>query len=531
MPTQTLQSQQMGVMRQIQRGFNLLRRGMIHDAQALSAQLVDANPNSPQALAFAAEVCRASGDVNGTLDCMKKAVEVDRSPIYKLKLAWLMSEVRQRDLIPELAAQIAEQAAGDGDLLWQVGKLYYHHGFQREAICEFERARALIGAQPGLLYDLAIARFYSGDFEQAERDLNQMLEVAPQAGAALYLRAKLRRQNPDDNHVKDIESRLEVGFDNAFDEGAARYALAKELEDLDEHDRAFVALEAGASKVRSTLSYSISPVIDGFRDICTTFDATEMRASQGGWDETGAIFIVGMPRTGTTLVERLLTQSGKVRAAGELMDFGNLLTEAMQRVITEKPTLTPSQAALQVDFAAVGREYMRGARQMAGGYPLFIDKLPVNFMYCGMLRKALPNAKIIHLVRNPLDSCYAIFKTLFFGAYEFSYDLNELGDYYIEYRRMMDHWHGVLPGFVLDVHYEALVKDTESQARRIYDFCGLDWTANALSVPDSGTVFATASASQVREPVHQRSVASSARHAKQLAPLRAKLISAGILQS
>jgi len=167
---------------------------------------------------------------------------------------------------------------------------------------------------------------------------------------------------------------------------------------------------------------------------------------------------------------------------------------------------------------------------MAGGNAWFIDKMPANYMYCGIIHRALPNARIVHLVRDPLDSCYAIFKTLFFNAYDFSYDLEELAEYYIAYRRIMRHWHDVMPGVILDVRYEDLVTDTEAQARRLYDWCGLEWNPAALSIPDKQTVFATASAAQVREPVHARSVRSSRRHIDRLAPLVERLTAAGIYE-
>ncbi len=448
-----------------------------------------------------------------------------------IKKAWLLSQLRRRDEIPAIAAQIAGLAEGNGKLLWQLGKLYHHHNLQVEAIKQFERALPLVGDHPSLLYDLSIARFFSGDFAGAEHDLDRMLVVAPQAGPAMYLRAVLRRQGAQDNHVGHIEAQLKAGIDRAADEAAALYALAKELEDLGEHQKSFSALEAGARKLRSTLRYDISAVSASLQEIQTTFDIDSMSTPGEGWNEAGAIFIVGMPRTGTTLAERMLLQSGEVKAAGELMDFGSLLTAAMQQKLSKKPGLTPAQAALEIDFAALGREYMQGARQMAGGSPLFIDKLPANYMYCGMIRKALPNAKIIHLVRDPLDSCYAVFKTLFFSAYDFSYDLDELGEYYIAYHRTMRHWHAAMPGGILDVRYEDLVADTEVQARRIYDWCGLEWNADALGVPSEKSVFATASAAQVREPVHRRSVGSAHRHADKLAPLAAKLAAAGVIQS
>ncbi len=515
----------------LEAGVALLRAGRLSDAADRALQLLQTFPDNAKVLMFASEVARANGDLAGAITQVERAIALEPTANHVLAKAWMLSEARRRDEIRSLTLRAATLAGKDGALLLQAGKLLYHHNLHAEAIELYERARQQVGDQPGLLYDIAIARFYSGDFEQAERDLNRMLELDPQAGAAMYLRAKLRRQSEQNNHIGAIFQRLNAGFRNAEDEGAALYALAKELEDLGEHEKSFFAVRTGAKMIRSTFRYDINAVRAGLDDICERFDTNAATTSQEECDEAGAVFIVGMPRSGTTLAERMLVQSGKVKAAGELMDFGTLLTQAVQKVAAVKPGLSLTQAANEVDFAAIGREYMRGARQMAGGSERFIDKLPANYMYCGMIHKALPNAKIIHLSRNPLDSCYAMYKTLFFGAYEFSYDLDELADYYIAYRRVMRHWHETLPGAVLDVCYEDLVATPEVQARRMYAWCGLDWTPEALEIPAKNSVFATASSAQVREPIHSRSVDGARRHAKHLDGLAAKLKAAGVIST
>lgn len=516
------------LLRKISTGNDLLRQGRVAEAVKFGITLVEDHPSQSRAFAFAAEACSVSGDLAAALVWIDQAIQNSDDPQHKIKKAWLLSRSLRRDEIPVLAAQVAAIAGGDGRLLWQVGKLYYHHNFLPEAITQYERALAVVGDNPSWRYDLAIARFYAGQMERAEQDLNKVLEGAPQAGAVIYLRSTLGRQSLEKNHVADIENRLKMGFRKADDEAGALYALAKELEDLGEHEKSFTTLMAGAKKKRSTIQYDGSAFNAMLLEIRQVQDAKAMALPLAGHDQEGAIFIVGMPRTGTTLAERILLQSGKVKDAGELLDFGFHLTRAMQQARVARPDLSQVAATMHMDFAALGREYMQGARQMAGDSPQFIDKLPVNYMYCGLIHKALPKARIIHMVRDPLDSCYAILKTLFFNAYDFSYDLDELAEYYIAYRRMMQHWHEVLPGVILDVRYEELVTDTETQARRIYDWCGLEWNPNALAVPDKGAVFATASAAQVREPVHTRSVNSARKHADGLAPLAAKLAAAGI---
>ena len=518
------------LLQKIASGNELLRRGRIQEAVDLGRQLASSYPDQANAFAFAAEASRVAGDLQAALDWIDQAIACGDNPQHRIKKAWLLSRLLRRDEIPALLAEVVAKAGDDALLLWQLGKLYYHHNYLGEAIALYERALAVAGDRPGWRYDLAIARFYSGDFERAEEDLEKVLAVSPQAGAVIYLRSTLRKQRPDNNHVADLEARLQAGFAKAEDEAGALYALAKELEDLGEHERSFTLLLEGARKKRSSIHYDIADFRTMLREVREVQDSVALAASPAGNEGEGAIFIVGMPRTGTTLAERMLLQSGKVKDAGELLDFGYLLTAEVQQVRKANPSLSPAQATMQVDFASLGRKYMQAARQMAGGNTWFIDKMPANYMYCGLIRMALPAAKIIHLVRDPMDSCFAIFKTLFFNAYDFSYDQEELAEYYILYRQMMKHWHEAMPGAILDVRYEDLVTDTEAQVRRIYEWCGLEWTPEALTVPDKNTVFATASAAQVREPVHARSVGSSRKHAARLGPMAARLAAAGIVE-
>ncbi len=512
---------------QIAQGNELLRQRRFDEAVEWAHGITNAFPTQPQAFAFAAEARRLADDLPGALDAIDRAIALGSDPQHRIKKAWLLSRSYRRDEVPSLAEELSAQAGGNALLLWQIGKLYYHHNLLLEAIAHYERALALVVDHPGWRYDLAVARFYAGEAEPAEDDLRKVLAASPQAGSVIYLRSTLRRQTPERNHVADIEARLRAGFAKDEDEACALYALGKELEDLGEHERSFEALSAGAKKRRGTLNYDASAFYATLDEISEVMDAGAMSAPVAGHGEEGAIFILGMPRTGTTLAERMLLQSGKVKNAGELTDFGFLMTSAVGRVRAVEPGLSPVAASMQLDFAALGREYMRGARQMAGGNPCFIDKMPANYMYCGVIHKALPNARIIHLVRDPLDTCYAIFKTLFFNAYDFSYDQEELAEYYIAYRRLMAHWHEVMPGVILDVRYEDLVTDPEAQSRRIYEWCGLEWSPAVLDVPDKKMVFATASAAQVREPVHARSVHSSRRHVHRLAPLVERLTAAG----
>ncbi|MEE7561172.1 sulfotransferase, partial [Xanthomonas sp. Kuri4-2] len=255
---------------------------------------------------------------------------------------------------------------------------------------------------------------------------------------------------------------------------------------------------AAAAQQRRTLRYDVAAECAQIDALRTAYDAAAMQPGSTAADAQGegAIFIVGMPRTGTTLVERLLVERCGARSAGELLDFGSLLGHATAQQRARHPGQSAAQASRDIDFAALGREYLRGAREAAGGAALFIDKMPINYLYCGLIRKALPRARILHLVRDPLDTCYAVYKTLFYNAYPFSYDLDELAQYYLAYHALMRHWHAVMPGGVLDIQYEALVADPEGQWQRLLQWSGLE--PRAADAAAARVAFVTASAAQVR---------------------------------
>jgi len=309
--------------------------------------------------------------------------------------------------------------------------------------------------------------------------------------------------------------------------------LSKELEDIGEYNESFAALSEGNRIKRSTLAYDVRNDLDGMQKVMAHYSREALAQAAPGEPAAGPIFIVGMPRTGTTLVERILGSHADVVSLGELVDFPAEMTALAERVYVSTASTEPDflRASLQMDFAELGRNYLKAVQPLAAGRRHFVDKLPFNFRYCGLIHQALPNAKIVHLTRDPLDTCYAVYKTLFINAYHYSYQLDELAQFYIAYRQTMAHWHAVMPGVICDVSYEDLVADPPAQCRRLLEWCGLPWQDDVLDFHRSRVASTTASTAQVRRPIYTSSVKKWRNFESQLQPVVRRLAAAGLVDA
>jgi hypothetical protein len=269
------------------------------------------------------------------------------------------------------------------------------------------------------------------------------------------------------------------------------------------------------------------------RAIIEAFDARRLApAGRGGAGDGAPIFIVGLPRSGTTLVDRILSSHSQVQSLGEINDLSYALIAQAQRPEDEErgppDRLELIRRSAQLDFAALGSDYLRRVAGYPRDKPRFIDKTPWNFLYLGLIALALPQARIIHLRREPMDSCLALYKTLFRSGSPYSYDLGDLARYYLAYHRLMEHWRRALPGRVLEVDYERLVQSQESATRELLEGCGLAFEPQCLEFHRNSAPAATASAVQVREPIHARSVGIWKDYARWLVPLAAALREGGV---
>jgi len=510
-------------------GVQLLNAQRLDDAERLAAVLLGRFPGHPLAHLFAADTADARGDRTAALAYLESLTP---NPPYdaqiEVRKAQLLFALRRRAQARSAASAAARGRDPDPAQCRSLAQILSDCQDPEGARLLLLEALRRFSNQPQLLADLARAEFHVNRVDDAERHLAALLEIEPFHPGALHLRSTLRTQTPERNHVADLEQRLQAEPRRLNLVVAASFALAKEYEDLERYRESFAALSRGAKAYRSVLTYDSRSELAAHAAIRAKFTAQTLASIGPGYVDDGPIFIVGMPRTGTTLVERILTSHSEVQAVGELTDFPLLMTEMVdERLSTDAPDELDVDASLRLDFRELGRRYIESARQLAGGRRYFVDKLPYNFLYCGYILAALPNAKIIHLRRDPLDTCYAVYKTLFFNAYSYSYDLDELAEYYVGYLAHMDHWHRVLPGRILDVTYEEFVRDPEPQARRVLDWCGLPWQASVLDFHAQQRPSMTASAMQVRRPIYTHSIGAWRHVEFGLAAVRDRLAQAG----
>ncbi|MBN8429323.1 sulfotransferase [Microbulbifer salipaludis] len=400
----------------------------------------------------------------------------------------------------------------------------------------YERALEYRPDSVELLFNCAAANRAMGNLSRAEVLYDRLLALNPADAEAYKNRSDLRRQTANSNHVQAIRKAISVVDDDIASASQLNFALAKELEDIGYHAESFAALAEACRLRRSIIQYSLEKDLGKIDEIASvfseeTFSRLQQTYSQSGLGK-GVIFVLGMPRTGTTLVDRILCATGQVYSAGEPGIFSRLVGEMSQDLLRQQAgEMSIISAASSIDFEALGRRYLQELHERApDSAPAFIlDKNPMNFLYVGLIRLALPAARIVHLRRDPMDTCYAVYKTQFRNAYPFSYEQTELASYFIRYHELMDTWRSMRGVEFLDLQYEDLVDQFESESRRLYGFCGLDWSPEVQHFyrnERQGT--ATASASQVRQPVYRSSVGKWKRYEAQLQPMRDLLAQAGI---
>ena len=411
------------------------------------------------------------------------------------------------------AAEAASRMAGSSpEGLDALGGMFGLLGQHGRAEHLFRRAVAARPDLPQYLFNLAASERTIGKFDAAEAHCDAALSLDRHYYLAHYLRSDLRTQTVDRNHTAEMAALIREGKIGRQDEVLLRFALGKEFEDLGEYERAFEHIATGNQLHRASINYDPKREIDEIDGIIATQTGAWLASCPTGYRDADPVFVVGLPRTGTTLVERIIAGHPEMISVGETGAFAVELRRAL------KMGNAPDPAELGRRYLAVAIAFGRldGRR--------FVDKTLANYLYCGLIHAALPRSKIILVQRHPLDACWAIYKTLFQGHFLFSYDQVELAEYYIAYRHLSQHWQSVLPAnSLLSLDYEDIVQDQAEASRRLIAFLDLPWDENVLRFHQNQAASSTASAVQVRRQIYSSSVAKWQTQAMRLMPLRSRL--------
>ncbi|MBE7635215.1 hypothetical protein GUA87_00030 [Sneathiella sp. P13V-1] len=364
-----------------------------------------------------------------------------------------------------------------------------------------------------------------GETRKAVKQCEQLIGSFPTRGAAYYTLSQYVKFQKGDKYEKVFTKLEEVlpSISETSDLANAQYALGRYYENLNDHIGSFKYF-IKANDLLKDEAREGDDEARVFKGIMQFFPigGDWCRGKVATTETDVPIFIVGMPRSGTTLIEQVLSSLSGVHGAGELQN----IKEAGTRLSAAFPNKIPFIDEKDSDYEKIryaltveANHVLENMVKLAPNADHVIDKMPSNFTNIGVIHMLFPNAKIIHCRRNPVDTCLSNFKTSFFDKLRFSNDMQELGAYYVNYENMMAHWHEALPGRILDVQYEDVVADLEGQARRILDYCGLDWDPVCLEFHKNKRAVSTASSNQVRQPIYNSSVGQKERYGDLINPL------------
>jgi tetratricopeptide (TPR) repeat protein len=432
------------------------------------------------------------------------------------ELGRLTEAVQSYDQALALRPDFAEAHNNRGNVLGELG----HYD---EALMSYDRAIALDPNNSEAFNNRATAFVELGRLAEAQLAAQHAIRLAPRK--ATYHRAlgNLARYVAGDPRLSALEelahNRHQLATDDRIE---LHFALAKAYDDLGMSEKSFDQLLAGNSLKRRQIAYDESGNLTRMDRARAAFTREFIQSHHGAGDTSSRpIFIIGMPRSGSTLVEQILASHSRVFGGGELRDFRDAVEESISRLDGLAHSPTTLLTAKDEDFRLLGRCYLNKISHLSADAARITDKMTGNFNLAGLIHLTLPNAAIIHTLRDPIDTCISCFSKLFGdGQLQYTYDLAELGRYYRHYQQLMAHWHRVLPaGRILDVRYEEVVGDLEGQARRIVAHCGLDWEPGCLAFHRITRPIRTLSAAQVRQPIYDTSIGRGHAYKALLRPL------------
>ncbi len=455
------------------------------------------------------------------LESFRAALEVD--PDYgdaHYNLGNALMDLKQFDKAIECYQRVVSRQSDNAYVHNNLGEAHRQVGERTAAVASFRRA---INLQP----DYAIAHNNLGNalselgrIDEAIASFGEAIALDPDFAEAHRVRSLIKKHSAYDNDIKRMEAVLAKPGTDEEKKVHLAFGLGKAFEDIGDYDKAFEYFSQGNALKRAQYDYSLDHLTAHCELLKATFNEVfTAKHESGGCADSTPIFVLGMPRSGTTLIEQILASHSQVYGAGELADLPRLIGEQFGPLDSPEFGAAVRQAE-PYDFEHLGADFVASLRHHSSQAKFITDKSPSNFLYIGFIRLSLPNAKIIHSMRDPVDTCLSLFKSFFTSSEHYhAYDLREIAGYYRLYRDLMTHWRGLFPDFIQDMRYEDVVAEQEASTRRILSYCDLDWEDACLAFYETERSINTLSMTQVRKPMYQTSVQSWKRYGTRLAEL------------
>ena len=425
--------------------------------------------------------------------------------------------------------QIRRIRTDDPKILSLMGTTLSLMGEHSLAKAAFGRAYTLKPENLEYTHNLANNLVHIGDTETSGNLFSAIIKKHPDSPQTHWSLSQSRKAD-NNSHIEEMKKLCSNSNNNKnpLSQSFYYYAIGKEFEDQQNWDEAFEAFSKGAAAIRLKADYDEAAEIKTFDYLTEHFTEEWLAASGPGIADASPIFVLGQPRTGTTLIERIITSHSDVHSAGELQQFRLALGRLSKNINSRGFSAELFASAKQIDGRLLATKYMETAGRMRGNTAKFVDKLPSNYLNIPLILKALPNAKIVHLIRDPMDACFSSYKQLFADAYLHSYDQQEMARHHIRYLKLMQVWRERFPGRFFDISYEETARNLEPNARALIDYLELPWQNECLNFHQQETAVTTASSVQVREPAHTRSIGRWKKYEQQLQPMVKTLLEHGV---
>jgi Flp pilus assembly protein TadD len=507
----------------LRQGFDALNRGRVQEAGECCRRVLQMKPDLVEGHFLVGLVALEAKDRKTAFQAFGSVTKL--KPDHAAAWAQLAKLFMSDGQINRADKALEEASKGDSrdPMVHEIlGTTYSRMGEHEFARKFYETANELAPRHPPYMLNLANNLVYRGKTDEAQQLLDELISLQEDTPQAHWTLAGVRKAK-DTGHIEQMRSLLGARKHHPRLEAFYYYAIGKELEDLEKWQEAFEAFSRGAAARRQTVEFDERAEIDFFDYLRDNYTKEWVDDGSSGFDADAPIFVLGQPRTGTTLIERIITSHSQVHSAGELQQFGLAIRRLASHKDPRRFSRELFESALELDYEKVGATYMDSTKRIRGDMPRFVDKLPQNYLNLPLILKALPNAKIVHLRRDPMDACFASYKQLFADAYLHSYDLEEMARHHCRYLDLMDTWRERFGDRFFDISYEETVSDLEPNARALIEYLELPWEDQCLDFHKQEQAVSTASAVQVREKVHTRSVGRWKRYEKQLQPMLAVL--------